>query len=375
MLIKKTLLLTTVVALSPWMTGCSDLECGEGTSEVDGLCQVDDATTIPNPQNCGQDTHYDPTTMTCLPDLPPTECDPSTSVAVPDPITGIITCVGTGGGGCDSTFLCQSPVDGKVSICGQLYNVEDNTLLREMDADGTLCDPASPTADGPCSTEILFYDAVDFATNPDAAVPLNTGRIQIDNCGRFRGESIDFPTQAPFIGISIDNATGGGGSSWARTGVAVEVSPNLLEQGTRSYAVKFTTIDMWTTSAGDPFSPDTFWDRGVYVPLFLGGEPTEADPKRIAGATILSAGSTAAGRDYYFSDTDPNMLTTVDAGLNVTGMNGAGLMVDSDLVMHSGQGAEPAGCRWPSNLADSIPTVAFIQERIAEDNMTGEPCE
>jgi len=384
MSINKALALLTVVSLPLTLgtTGCTTLECGEGTSEVDGVCAVDDATTIDTPSNCGQDTSYDPVSMTCVPDFPPTECDQSTSVAVPDPVTGVITCVGIGGGGCDGTFLCQSPVEGKVSVCGQLYNVADNTYLRDSSADGTLCaDKTDPDPDGPCSTVMSFYDAVEFATSPDTAVPLAAGRIQIDDCGRFRGESIDFPTQAPFVGISLDNNTGS--TQWARTGNAVEVSPNLLETGTRSYAVSLATIDDWTTSANDAaLGGQTFWERGVYIPLFMGGEPElDADDpgnnvhKRIAGATITSAGSPAATRDWYFSDADPNNVTTVDSGLGVTGVNGAGLMIDSTLVMHSGSGAEPAGCRWPSNLADAIPTVAFIQERIAEDNATGDPCE
>lgn len=377
---RKALVLITTIALSPWTIGCTTLECGDGTSEVNGICEPDGTKSPDEPQNCGQFTHYDNTTMTCVPDDDPTVCDPSTSVKQPDPDNpGHYICVGIGGTGCGGTFLCPAPNDGKVTICGQLINVEDNTVIQGANPTGALCDPANPTADGPCSLKVSFYDAVAFAGNPDTAMPLPSGTVDIDDCGRYRGPSIDVPGTAPYIGVAVE-AADSGNTLWKRTGVAVEVAPNFLESKARTYAVRKTTIDMWSSSAGVAYN---FWDRGVYVPLFMSGvpvidrdDPANNVPKRVAGVTITSAGNPDASRDFYFSDTDPNMATTVDSALNATGANGVGLMVDSDLVMHSGTGGEPGGCVWPSNLADAVPKVAFIQERIAElSGMPGEPCQ
>jgi len=384
MFTRKALVLIITIALSPWTIGCTNLECGDGTIEVDGICELDGTKSPTEPQNCGQFTHYDNTTLTCVPDNDPTVCDPSTSVKQPDPDNpGSFICVGIGGAGCGGTFLCPAPNDGKVTICGQLINVADNTMIQAADADGTLCDPDNPTADGPCSLAVTFYDAVAFAGNPDTALPLPSGDVEIDNCGRYRGPSIDVPGTAPYIGVAVDNANGV--NIWRRSGVAVLVSANLLESKARTYAVKATTITAWTSTAGVDFGGDDFWEHGVYVPLFMIGtpvidrdDPANNVPKRVAGVTITAAGNPDSSRDWYFSDTDPNQLTTVvpaTGGQDATGANGAGLMVDSALDQHSGTGGEPSGCVWASNLAASIPNVAFIQEKIAEvDGMPGEIC-
>lgn len=370
--------LIIAASLAPWASGCTTLECGEGTHEADGVCLADDGS-VPEVDSCGQDTHYDPVTMSCVPDLPPTICDPTTSVEQMDPVTGVITCIGTGvAGGCSGTFACSAPSSGRVSVCGQLINVDDNTLIRDPDADGSKC--TTPTADGPCSLALTFYDAVGFANNGASEPPLDVGVIEIDNCGRFRGVDIEYPSSADFVGIGIDNASGV--TKWALSGVALEVAPDLLERDVRSYVMTQEANTMWTDSAGCSAGAcaPSFWERGVFVPLYMSGDPVVAEdpmnnvPRRVAGVTITSAGGPAAARDWYFSDTDANMLTTVDSGQAVTGANGAGLMVDSGLLMHSGTGAEPAGCIWPSNLAVSIDHVAFIQEKIAEPS-GAEPCE
>lgn len=281
---------------------------------------------------------------------------------------------------CDGTFLCNAPVSGKVSVCGQLIDVASNTYVRAAAANAALCDPNNPTSDGPCSLTLSVYDAVDFSTNPDTATPLSANRMEIDNCGRFRAESVDFPTQAPFVAISVRGAAGV--DTWADAAAIMEVTPNLLDRDLRLYSLERSADATWTTTAGAPFSGNSFVDRGVYVPLFMSGEPdydyscpTMSKPKRVAGVTVTVAGEPASDSAYYFSDSDPNVLSTIDIDQTATGPNGAALVVDSDLVMTSGSGGEPAGCVWPSNLGVSIPGVALISERIAVETGTGDICQ
>ena len=46
--------------------------------------------------------------------------------------------------------------------------------------------------------------------------------------------------------------------------------------------------------------------------------------------------------------------------LDATGANGSTLLVNSNLVEHSGTGAEPSGCEWPALLAMAAPGVLFV---------------
>jgi len=354
-------LLLSLALLAPLASGCGDSLCGAGLFEQDGVCTVGWTVT---PPECKAGSSYDPATLSCVTD---TLVCPSGFTVVVNQVTGEMTCEPDGLTDCAGVFTCEAPSNGRVSLCGQLMNIEDNTPIRIGAGTGALCDPANPTVGGGCAMEVSFYDAVQFATDPDTALPLDAAVIEIDDCGRFRGENIAFPTSAPFLAVGVDDASGNG-DTWALSGVAIAVSPNAVLRDTATYALQHTTDAMWTASAGDPFAGQSFVDRGVYVPVFISGGD------RVRGVTLTSGGSPAPSRTFYFSDTDPNMLTTVDAALTETGANGAAVVVDSNLVMHSGTGGEPEGCIWPSNLADSIPKVAFIQERVATDISTGEPC-
>jgi hypothetical protein len=92
----------------------------------------------------------------------------------------------------------------------------------------------------------------------------------------------------------------------------------------------------------------------------------------VAGVTVTSNGSVRASDDFYFTDTvATTRLDTTPTG--PTGANGAALLLNSSLVEHSGQGAEPNGCVWPSDLAASIPGVLFFNPRIAEMS-NGDAC-
>lgn len=375
---KQHLYALAVIAAVVASPGCEDTRCGDGTFEQDGVCVwtpppgSDDA--------CGDGTHFDPVTFTCVPDYPPTVCDPETTVEIVDPATGVTYCVSPGDEACSETFLCPTPRDGKVTLCGQLLNVSTNAHERVDQAISELCDPGNPTEDGPCSLQMAVYDAVDFSTNREMAVPLEATRIQIDDCGRFRVDSVAYPVQAPFVAISVRGVSST--DVWAHAAAFVEVTPNLRRTDLRLYALEQSADAAWTSSAGDPFAGDSFVDRGAYVSLFMSGEPVLDgwDPdqnvhKRVAGVSVTAAGAPVGDSAYYFSDTDPNVLSTIDDGMTATGANGAAITVDTSLVNHSGSGAEPPGCEWPRNLAASVPGVAVIHERIAVDSTTGDVCE
>jgi hypothetical protein len=86
-----------------------------------------------------------------------------------------------------------------------------------------------------------------------------------------------------------------------------------------------------------------------------------------SGVKITISSGTDSANDYYFSDASPATRATIDTSLTSTGVNGAGLLLGHPkaLVPYSGTGGEPTNCKWPSDLGDQIPDVAFIQPRIA----------
>ncbi len=265
--------------------------------------------------------------------------------------------------GCDGTLLCQSPVAGKVSMCGQLVDLAANQLLRDPGATGTLCDPMNPTTDGPCTVAINAYDSLEFAIDPAVATPLNAGRIQVDDCGRFRMESIDYPSNGSFITLAVNNNPLATADPWIRSAQTLPITPDVLLSGLRKYVVDKATDQSWTDTAGNPFAFSTFSQRGAHAAIFLTGEPSyssdpaQTDHQRAAGVQVSDATT------FYMSDADPNSATTVDVSQQRTGANGIALIVDLDPGPITATGANH---QWPSHRADTVPNVLLTREYLGD---------
>ncbi|MCB9560380.1 MAG: hypothetical protein H6709_06325 [Kofleriaceae bacterium] len=337
---------------------CNQLQCAEGTIDRDGECVP--AELDPDTAACGEGTQLG-TDGKCEPVFPPTVCDDLTTVAVLDEETGIITCEGNGTGGtCDTNLPCPSAASNKVSVCGRIYDMEDDRQLRAASPTMQECGHGGAT-DGPCEVDIKFYDALDFAGNPTGTTPLSYDSLYIDDCGRFIAKNVQRP-QLPYLGIGTDDAPGG--SQYRLTGLAFPVVSGQVRNNQRVYVVQESTNQMWSSTGG--VSP-SFIDQGVYMGIFYYHSPDTTGSVPVAGVTVTSNGAVRVNDDYYFTDTTVTQRTTVTAN-GPTGPNGAALMLNSSLVEHSGQGAEPGtGCVWPSDLAASIPGVLFFNPRVAED--------
>lgn len=344
-----------VAAVGATGLGCDAVNCGDGTIERDGTCvpandQVDDA-------QCGPGTVLGAGGR-CEPEEV-VVCDPDTTDEVVDPETGVVTCVGRGEiNGCTGPIACPAPSANRITICGQLYDSQTDQPIAAPGATGAAC-PGTPTADGPCSLRIQFFDALEFAMNPATATPrLPAGGLTVDDCGRYR--AVDLPQAGfGFMGVAVDDAVGAT-DRYRQTGVALANEAALPARGFRAYATRITTDMAWSTTAG--LTGATFATRGVLAAIFTyGGAP-------VSGVTLTRGGGTATADDYYFSDSNAQR-TTVDAARNVTGNNGTALVVDTvnaGVTDHSGMGAEPASCQWPSSLAAAIPNVVFMQVKAAE---------
>ncbi len=349
------LLTLTVAFLS---SGCDAVvECGDGTIERNGFCEFDD--TSREPASCGVGTFFDPDTQECRSDFEPVMCDPETTVEIRDPVTGVVTCVGDGSSTCAAPLVCGEPSAGKVSICGRIIDVGSGEPLQIDGTSTAICQ--DPATGGPCALGMAFFDAQAFVTNP-AAPPQAFGSLTVDECGRFRAVDVDPPVGAiPALGIGLNDHPGSGADDFVQTGAAFPAAGGAVINGLRVYIVSNSTDETWTSDAGNPPALEgmTFGEKGVYLALF------HNDNVPVAGVQIaLGEPPTIAdkGNMFYFSDTDSRILS-VDPNQEATGANGAGLLVNSPLGLHTGIGGLEPECSWPSSQAAAIAGTVFVQER------------
>ncbi len=341
--------ITCGLLLAPSLS-CKQLECAEGTIEQDGTCRAADSD--PDDAVCGVGTEL--VDGKCEPVFPPTVCEDGTTVATVDPETGVTVCQGVGGGGCDSNRPCPSAGPNKVTVCGRFYNVENDQLIQAADPQVAECGTASAATDGPCALDLKFYDALDFAGNPQGAVPLAVESLYVDDCGRYVATNISRP-QLGFLGVGVDDKSGAP-DTYELTGVAFPVSSGAVRNNTATYVMQKSTNTNWSSMVG--LSP-TFVQRGVFASVYLYRNMPVED------VTITDSNGARPNDDYYFTNTEATLRTLVTA-TGPTGPNGTALILNSSLVEHSGSGGEPSGCQWPSDLAASVPGLMFFNPRHAE---------
>ncbi|HTJ41790.1 MAG TPA: hypothetical protein VL463_06820 [Kofleriaceae bacterium] len=255
---------------------------------------------------------------------------------------------------CAQPITCPQPAAGKMTVCGQLADLEMSLPIEAAQPKG-LCDPGSPTADGPCALAVHPYDAIAFAQDPKGATELPNGGVTVDECGRFRIADIT-PMNAAAIGLAVDNATGV--DTYRLSGSVIPLALGKTVTDVPLFAITKTLDTKWTAAAG--LTGATFVDRGVYVGIFVhAGDP-------VASVKVTRSGATDAANDYYFSDPAPGTRTTIDPAQASTGANGTALMIGTpdSLVLYSGTGGETTDCKWPSDVGDQIPGAAFVQPRL-----------
>jgi hypothetical protein len=350
----RTTLLALLALLTALAASCKNIDCGEGTTERDGLC-VPANETIGTAQ-CGPFTELRGTQ--CVPIFPPTVCDPGSTAEDIDNM-GVTTCIGTGAGGCSAKLACPAPTDGKQTICGQLYDFENNEPFAQPGATGTQCAAGATT--GPCALTIKSYDAVVFAMTGGGE--LATGPVYIDDCGRYKIPEITQPGPPGFIALGIDDTAGPPGPSGVTNavGVTATAAPNTATKDFEAFIVKGSTYQGWATSGAPSLA------AGIYAPVYR-GHRTGTD---LASGVTVTFGpmtspptyptTTATPRDFYFSST-ATTRTTLDGAANATGANGTALWSGATLTeVYAGAGGLPAQCLWEAHAAAAIPGVIFIQ--------------
>jgi hypothetical protein len=342
---------------------CNETQCGDGTIERNGKCEQSDTTTTASTCGAGTTLRGDK----CEPILPPTKCDPDTTAPDTDPVTGVVTCIGTGGGSCNSALACPTGAPGKMTICGRIFNVDDGSNFAAANPTATMCPAGNGATTGPCALQLNPYNAIDFAGNPSGASPLPASSIYIDDCGRYKIVDITLGP-ASFVGIGLDDRSGLGPTGLTVTsGAAVPAAMGTAIKDLDLYVVKGTTIASWTASGG---FANSILAGGVYLNVFKGAS---TGTTFASGVTITRGGQMQPLDDYYFGANDA-MRTTIDPAANATGVNGTGIMVNSSsLGAHGATGGIPATCAWETKVGASIPGIVLVQTR-RPVNATGQTC-
>jgi hypothetical protein len=332
------------------LPSCDSVECGEGTIERNGTCVA--ASIVVENATCGPFTELSGTV--CIPELPPTVCDATTTEENLDGETGVITCVGTGVGGCDAPFPCGTPAAGKQSVCGQLYDLETNQKLAKPGATGAPC-TVSETS-GPCAIGIRAYDAIAFGTDPQSATPLPVEEVIIDDCGRYGVKGITVPA-GPFVGLGIDDndPTKQGPLGITNTvGVATPKTPGAATQNFESFVVAKSVTDMWEATGGPPLS------GGLYLPIFRTNRTGLTNQE---GVVVTRNGTPIPLDDHYFVDQTGH--TMIDPVATSTSTNGTAIVENaavSESTAYSGQDGAPLPpeCAWEKRAGASLPFIVFV---------------
>jgi hypothetical protein len=351
----KILAILLSAALLPVASGCKEIECGDGTIERDGACEP--AGVTPDPTRCGTGTQLE--NGECRPIFDPTTCDPDTTFVMQDPDTGVFVCFGSGGGGCNAPLPgCDMAASGTMTVCGRIYDIENDTAVSGGGADTSECPSGGETA-GPCALRVTPYDALAFAGG--ARNPLVTAQTYLDHCGRFKLRDIQ-PAGAPFIGLGVDDHPMQADSN-KTTGVAFPTETNVARTNLVAYITRNATDTLWTTGAGEATS---LAEQGVYVNIYR-DHGTSTDPfagEPAAGVQILRSGIAIPPDDYYFADTTPSTRTMVaPTTQTVTGANGTGFVLrQPGLAPYTGTpGPLPGGCTWYQSTGGTVTNVVFAQ--------------
>jgi len=206
-----------ILSLGLFGAACHQIECGEGTVELDGVCvpvNFPDATG--GPHLCAPGSHWSADMARCFVD-PSAVCGRGTEVKWNED---------------ETEFWCESTGEPELPECPESTGpICINGRLRY------LVDPADPTkflsteirdASLLAQLEIVFYDPLEYAAVGSEADPLGTATIDPET-GAFIGTNIAVPSQG-YVGLVVrdkDWVPGQEPILFPFTGYAYKASPNV----------------------------------------------------------------------------------------------------------------------------------------------------
>lgn len=335
------LTLASLLTLSLAQSGCSKVECGKGTVEVDGVCEVANALVctvgfkplgnkcVPEAEwikyKCGENTEYDPVTDTCKG-------------------TGGGTVVEDGGVKPVSCPACPAPSGSAICLQGRVFHAPE--LMAKWAGDDAYKSP-TPLAskDG---AVVKVYDPIAFVSNPATSQPLATSGIDDDGC--WKVDSVDIPFTSLFA-IAIDDV-GSSVDEWALAGLGETPTPGKNSTNLDIPAVSQKVAKDW----GNNLLAD-----GLMVMLFrdLNGKGVEGVVPTFDGKPPVNGKFDGTSMEVYFVAEDPTQTTTaVDASATKTTKSGAVFVKKAEVKAFTGT---KSGCSIETGLGGSTPDVIFFR--------------
>ena len=325
-------------------SSCSSLECGEGTVEMDGVCETMLELPEGGPAFCSEETKWNPVNGRCELIANGGVCGDNTAL---DVIDGTPVCVGTGGGNnvCTGCAPCNCPPakEGMVNLCGRIYNAGDTAPVGTVE---------TPLAGNPL--KIVAYEPLLFIGSTPGNRPEPVGFGTINECGYY--SILDIQAQeSGLLALGVDDADDSGADEYVLTGSALTAPGGFRDANRRAWVVKNTTDAAWSSSAA--LEGGTFGSKGAWLGIFADTSqpavpPFDGAPK--AGVTITGN----SPRGYFFDDTDPLVRSNVAPAMGTTGPNGSGLVLGFPaLTAFGGQGS---GCDFPQVPAATPPGVIVV---------------
>jgi|GEM_PF-6494625 len=215
--------------------------------------------------------------------------------------------------------------------------------------------PCDNDSGGACDIPLAFFDAVEYAADPEAAIPLPVGLLSRDTCGYFVAHDVPAPPSG-FVGIRVHRET------WLETWTSVILNPGDVRDNLPAWFLSHRLDRAWTETAGAPFGEQTFAARGAVLYRFL------ADGVPRSGVAF-----TDSEPAFFFSDRDAQARSHVEPSLTATGANGAALRTDTTDGIEAKNA--PPGCEWRFALARPVPGRLAVVDVVAYAiGEPGEPC-
>jgi hypothetical protein len=327
-----TLFLSSLLVVT--VSGCGTVECGPGTVEVDGVCQVAGTLVcevgfkplgnkcVPEPDwvkhKCGENAEYDPLTDTCK---------------------------GTGGG--NQTVECKKcPTPSGSSICLQGRVFPATELMAYWAGDKAYEDLTPLTSKD--NAVVKIYDPINFVSNPAASKPL--AEVGIDDNGCFIAEDVTIPFSTLFA-IAVDDKSASD-DSWVLAGMGETPTADKNSEDINVPAVSTKLSGEW----GNSLTAD-----GSMLVIFrdVNGKGVEGVVPTFDGKPPVGGKFEGTDMEVLFFAADPTQTTAIiDKTATKTTKSGVVAVKKAEVKAFTG---EKAGCTIETGLGGSTPGVLFFR--------------
>lgn len=244
-----------------------------------------------------------------------------------------------GGGMCAMDGPCPTPPLGQITLCGRVLDLADTSPL------GGAAGQAGE------SVRVRVFDPIALTAGQSPLL-----EVQADSCGWYVATgAAGFLTLVVLLTDDDDEI----GGDFQRVGSLISVSPGQVVRA-NAFALRTVTDNAWSASAG---ISGTFAGNGSVIPIYVDlNQPAQApfQGAPVAGVVMTEAGGDPGNDDFYFTDTQPLVRSTIPSSATSTGANGTAILDDSSLPTPIG--GTKSGCTFDDVNTITVNNMVLVQE-------------